>query len=81
MDTQGHDIEVALGAGKLLSEFIGIQSELAIKRIYADAPTYDEALKFYADRGFVLSAFVPNNAGHFPYLIETDCIMFRDDLA
>jgi len=80
MDTQGHDVEVALGAGEMLSEFVGFQSELAIRRIYDDTVSYCDALKFYADRGFVLSAFVPNNAGHFPYLIETDCIMLRKDL-
>ena len=62
----------------MLSEFVGIQSELAIKRIYANTPGYQEALKFYTDRGFILSAFVPNNSGYFPYLIEMDCIMFNE---
>ena len=57
MDSQGHDFDIALGAGTRLKEFIGLQSELAIKRIYANAPTYEEALKFYKDNGFVLSAF------------------------
>ena len=77
MDTQGHDIDVARGAGTMLREFVGLQSELAIKRIYENAPSYDEALRFYADSGFILSAFVPNNAFFFPYLIEMDCIMFN----
>jgi FkbM family methyltransferase len=77
LDTQGSDLDIAAGAGEMLSEFVGLQSELAIKRIYADAPRFDEALKFYTDQGFVLSAFVPNNRGHFPYLIEIDCIMFN----
>ena len=79
MDTQGHDVQVALGAGTMLSEFVGLQSELAIKRAYANAPNYDEALRFYTDRGFILSAFVPNNALFFPYLIEIDCIMFNEN--
>jgi FkbM family methyltransferase len=77
MDTQGHDVDVALGAGEKLSEFVGLQSELAIKRIYEDSPTLEDALRLYYEKGFVLSAFVPNNASNFPYLIETDCIMFR----
>ena len=38
-----------------------------------------EALSFFSNHGFELSAFVPNNYGHFPSLIETDCIMFRRD--
>lgn len=85
MDTQGHDVQVALGAGDKLREFVGLQSELAIRHFYANSPSYIEAIQFYEDRGFVLSAFVPNNAGtwtwtcSFPYLIEMDCIMFRTD--
>jgi FkbM family methyltransferase len=77
IDTQGHDLQVARGAGDKLSDFVGIQTELAVRRIYAETPRYDEAINFYTDRGFVISAFVPNNEGNFPYLIETDCIMFR----
>jgi FkbM family methyltransferase len=77
MDTQGHDVDVALGAGEELKQFVGLQSELAIKRIYAGAPNYEEAITFYRQNGFTLSALVPNNLGHFPQLIEIDCIMFR----
>lgn len=77
MDTQGHDLAVAEGAGAALREFVGLQSELAIKRIYDGAPSYQESLQFYTARGFELSAFVPNNSGHFPRLIEIDCILYR----
>lgn len=77
LDTQGHDLRVASGAGDRLRDFVGLQSELAIQRLYEDAPRFDEALQFYRERGFELSAFVPNNLGHFPRLLEIDCIMFR----
>lgn len=77
MDTQGHDLAVAEGAGLALREFVGLQSELAIKRIYDGAPSYEESLRFYTTHGFELSALVPNNDGHFPRLIEIDCIMYR----
>jgi FkbM family methyltransferase len=77
LDTQGHDLSVAAGAGERLRDFVGVQSELAIGRLYEDAPSFDEALQFYRDRGFELSALVPNNLGHFPRLLEIDCIMFR----
>jgi hypothetical protein len=70
-------VAVAEGAGSALRDFVGLQSELAIKRIYDGAPSHDEALHFYRTRGFELSAFVPNNGGHFPRLIEIDCIMYR----
>jgi len=77
MDTQGHDLSVAAGAGDRLRDFVGLQSELAFHRLYENAPGYDEALRFYRERGFELSALVPNNLGHFPRLFEIDCIMFR----
>jgi FkbM family methyltransferase len=78
MDTQGHDLAVARGAGEELRAFVGLQSELAIVRLYANSPTYREALDYYASYGFTLSAFVPNNFGYFPRLLEMDCIMFRE---
>lgn len=77
MDTQGHDLRVALGAAEHLKDFVGLQSELAIQGLYQGAPGYEEALEFYRHRGFELSALVPNNLGHFPRLLEMDCIMFR----
>src|ERR1700730_4738304 len=77
MDTQGHDVSVAVGAGDRLRDFVALQSELAIQRLYEDAPGYEEALEFYRGHGFELSALVPNNLGHFPRLLEIDCIMFR----
>jgi FkbM family methyltransferase len=80
MDTQGHDVSVANGAGDQLRQFVGLQSELAVKRLYDDSPSFEEALDFYRARGFELSALVPNNFGHFPRLLEIDCIMFREDL-
>lgn len=80
MDTQGFDMSVLRGAGDILSNFVGFQSELSIRRIYEDAADFSEALTFYQSLGYDLSAFVPNNAGHFPALIEIDCIMVRRDL-
>ena len=80
MDTQGNDLAVAEGAGERIRSFVGLQSELAIKRIYDNAPTYEQSLSYYSNKGFELSALVPNNLGHFPRLVEIDCIMYRDDL-
>jgi len=80
MDTQGYDMSVLRGAGDIIREFAGFQSELSVRRIYEDAADFREALTYYQSLGFDLSAFVPNNAGHFPALIEIDCIMVRSDL-
>jgi FkbM family methyltransferase len=80
MDTQGFDMSVLRGAGDIIREFAGFQSELSVQRIYEEATDFREALTYYQSLGFDLSAFVPNNAGHFPALIEIDCIMVRSDL-
>ena len=77
MDTQGSDLAVARSAGNRLQRFVGIQSELSFDPIYKGIPTAMEALNFYQSNGFALSAFVPNNTGHFPHLFEIDCILYR----
>ena len=77
LDTQGFDIKVVKGAGDRLSDFAGLQSELSLTSLYAGAPSYSEAIAYYRSRGFSMSAIVPNNAGHFPDLLEMDCIMYN----
>jgi FkbM family methyltransferase len=77
MDTQGHDVAVAKGAGPYLGQFVGLQSELSLTNLYKNQPGFFEALEFYKSANFKLSALVPNNAGHFPDLHEVDCIMYN----
>jgi FkbM family methyltransferase len=74
LDTQGHDLAVAEGAGAALDAFVAIQAEAAIVPIYSDAPRIGASLDFFQNRGFAPCAFVPNNEGHFPRMIETDII-------
>lgn len=80
LDTQGFDVEIVSSARDVVREFIGLQSELAVKKLYATSVDFRRAITVYEESGFQLSALVPNNAGHFPQLIETDCIMVRGDL-
>ncbi|HEX5006843.1 MAG TPA: FkbM family methyltransferase [Hyphomonadaceae bacterium] len=80
MDTQGFDLAVLRGAGDVLSTFVGFQSELSVRKLYQQASDFRDALSVYQSLGFEISAFVPNNAGHFPALVEIDCIMVRSDL-
>lgn len=81
LDTQGMDVAIVRAAGRAtMRHFVGMQSELAVRKHYASSVDYREALRTYEELGFELSAFVPNNAGHFPRLIETDCILVRADL-
>lgn len=80
LDTQGYDVRIAQAGAEVMPEFIGLQSELSVRKIYDTSVDYREAIAAYERLGFTLSALVPNNAGHFPLLIEIDCIMIRRDL-
>ena len=80
LDTQGFDVEVVKGAGSILREFVGLQSEIAFQTIYDGAPNYLSALAFYQSFGFVISRIVPIHEIHFPELVEMDVIMIREDL-
>jgi FkbM family methyltransferase len=79
LDTQGYDVHILKNAGNCINSFVGLQSELAIKKIYEDSVYYFDAIKYYESLGFTLSAFVPNNPGHFPILVETDCLMINNN--
>jgi FkbM family methyltransferase len=79
MDTQGHDLHVVAGASKCLSKFAGLQSELTMRSLYKDTSSFSDALSLYGSRGFKLTAFVPNNLGHFPDLNEIDCVMYNPE--
>ena len=77
MDTQGHDLDVVVGASKCLSKFVGLQSELSLTKLYKGAPAFSEALALYQSRGFKLTGLIPDTAGHFPDLHEIDCVMYN----
>lgn len=82
--TQGSDLAIVEGAGESIAGFVGLQSELPIRRIYAEASSFEEMLAAYRARGFELSAFtqqLANTASHFPMMLQTDCIMYRPDAA
>ena len=80
MDTQGNDLAVVEGAGSMLRAFVGLQSELAIQKLYEGSTEFVETIAAFRAKGFELSEFVPSNYGTFPVLVEIDCIMFRQGL-
>ena len=72
LDTQGFDVEIVSHARDVMPRFVGLQSELAVTRLYESSVDFRAAITLYESCGFKMSAFVPNNAGHFPVLVETD---------
>jgi hypothetical protein len=80
MDTQGYDAVIVQSAGETIRQFVGIQTEVSFVRLYSDSMLFHDSLDLYVRLGFTLCAIVPNNAGHFPYLIEQDAILINNDL-
>jgi FkbM family methyltransferase len=75
MDTQGNDLQVFRSGASCIRNFVGLQSELSFTPLYHGTSLYYEAINEYIHHGFVLSSLLPNNAGHFPRLLEMDCVM------
>jgi FkbM family methyltransferase len=80
LDTQGLDVDIVKSGRDIIHQFVGLQSELSMRRIYEHSVDFREAISSYQELGFELSAMVPNNSGCFPLLVEMDCIMVRTDL-
>jgi FkbM family methyltransferase len=79
IDTQGNDLAIAKGARNSLHEFIGVQTELAVRPLYNDQPTFRETIDFFERNGFAVSSFLPHQTV-FPFLVEVDCIFVNTDL-
>lgn len=80
MDTQGHDAAVCAGAGAQLAMMTGVQTELAVRALYAGGQDYRAMIALLADAGFAPNAMFANNKGHFPLLVEMDGLFVRRDL-
>lgn len=80
MDTQGHDLSVCEGAGEVLKQVAGVQTELGVRPIYEGGTGYRAMIDWLAERDFLPSAFFANNKGHFPLLVEMDGIFVNQAL-
>jgi FkbM family methyltransferase len=77
-DAQGYDLEVIKGAGKRLSQVVGLQSEIAVQPLYVGVPDYLDFLAFCRELGFEPTGFFP--IFHSPVskqMIELDAVLTR----
>ncbi|CAM5587100.1 FkbM family methyltransferase [Streptomyces aurantiogriseus] len=82
MDTQGYDLEVFAGAGERIAEFVGLQSEVAVLRLYEGSPPMAEAIAAYETGGFGITGMYPvTREATTGRVIEFDCVMMRADAA
>jgi hypothetical protein len=56
---QGNDCAAVKGVGNVIRSFVGLQSELAIRKLYAGSINCAEAIAAYTEYGFELSALGP----------------------
>ena len=78
LDTQGYDVEAFRGAGDRVREFVGMQSEVALMRIYEGMPRLPEALSLYESSGFEVTALYPvSRESATARVLEFDCVMVR----
>lgn len=82
MDTQGFDMEVFVGAGERIGEFVGMQSEVAALQLYEGSPHMTEAITAYEDAGFEITGMYPvTREGSTGRVVEFDCVLARADSA
>ncbi|WP_327319751.1 FkbM family methyltransferase [Streptomyces sp. NBC_01235] len=82
MDTQGYDLEVFAGAGERIAEFAGMQSEVAVLKLYEGSPGMGEAVAAYEAAGFGITGMYPvTREATTGRVIEFDCVMMRADAA
>ena len=80
MDTQGFDMEVFAGAGERISEFVGMQSEVAALRLYEGSPAMAESVAAYEEAGFGVTGMYPvTREPATGRVVEFDCVMVRPE--
>jgi FkbM family methyltransferase len=78
MDTQGFDWEVFEGAADALDLIIGLQSEIAVSRLYEGEPSWLEMIARYEAAGFELLNLFSVSPG-MNKLLYFDCYMTRPE--
>ncbi len=78
IDTQGCDLEVVLGAGYFLKDFVAVQIEAPVHRLYHDSHDYTQIIQTMRAKGFILGGMFPANQS-FPLQMDYDCVMINQE--
>lgn len=74
VDTQGSDLDVVMGADRLLSRLVGVQLEVALAPIYEQVPTFPETIQYLSGLELALTGMFPVNQDSLLRLTEVDCV-------
>lgn len=77
LDTQGWDLKVLEGATGCLHRICALQSEVAVKPLYENSPTYLYALPKLNELGFELSGVFPVSRDERLRVVGLDCVLVR----
>ena len=80
IDTQGYDLEVFKGLGRLMNHVHVLQSEVSLISLYDGMPNWTESVSTFSNAGFRVVGLFPvvKDGGQ---VIEYDCLMVNKRLA
>ena len=79
MDTQGYDLEVFRGLGKMNQKVLALQSEMSVVPIYQGMPHLTESILFFEQAGFGIAGMYPVSTEKSALrVVEFDCLMVRN---
>ena len=75
VDTQGFDLEVIRGASSTLPRVRALQTEISMRPLYMNAPSFRETLDTLIERSFAVSGMFPVVRDPAMRVVEFDCVM------
>jgi FkbM family methyltransferase len=77
LDTQGWDLHVLAGLGRVDAAIVGAQSEMSVLPIYEGMPDFRAAVDAFNAADFEIAAMFAVSRDQFQRLVEFDCVMLR----
>lgn len=80
MDTQGYDLDVVKGLGNAVKNIRGLQTEVAVIKIYDQMPSMHEVINVLDELGFNIYGMFPVTIDSKDRVVEFDMIMVNNGI-
>ncbi len=80
MDTQGYDLEVVKGSENTLPQVLALQTEMSLKNIYQNMPSFMESYEVLSQKGYEITGMFPIFRDSLLRIAEFDCVMINGGL-
>ncbi len=77
LDTQGFDLEVLRGGGRVVKDMPALQTEISIRPFYSNMPTFAESIAAFEAQGFAVADLYLVAHDDAKRAMEFDCLMVR----